>query len=43
MGLDQTYHAHIFIFSSFFRLNFCMFHVVDYAGYTAAFYGTLKC
>jgi len=41
MGLDRTYHAHQFIFSSFFYM-FCSCRVVDEAGYPSAFYCTLN-
>jgi len=41
MGLDRTYHAHHFIFSFTFYF-FCLFHVVDQAGYSSAFYCMLN-
>jgi len=42
MGPNRTYHASRFIFSLFFSLIFCLFRVVDSAGYTSAFYCTLN-
>ena len=40
-GLDRTYHDHHFIFSFTFWF-FCLFHVVDQAGYPSAFYYSLN-